>query len=150
MNSDLICLLSLVHLKRTRVAVGTRPTTVLLTAVAKSQCMHRSTEGDCKKRICIAWGLQTCMLTRELIWESVAPSHVSITPDSDWPELHTVYVFVRRCFKVLVTWTPLKCHTVWLFSPFSPVSIHCSWFSPYVIVILYRHRVNWWLWVFLK
>ena len=50
-----------------------------------------------------AVGLQTCMLPRELFWQEVAPFHVDMTQDSDWPELHTV----KRCRKYYVF---VRCH----------------------------------------
>ena len=53
------------------------------------ECVNGSTEGDCK-RICAIWGLQTCMLPRELILERVAPSHTGMTQLSDWAELYNI------------------------------------------------------------
>ena len=49
------------------------------------------------KRIYIAWGLWTCMLPRDLIWERVAPSHTGVTQLSDWPGLHAMFSSPESC-----------------------------------------------------
>ena len=54
-------------------------------------CVWMAALKACKKRICTTWGLWTCMLPRELIWERVAPSHTGVTQLSDWPELQAMW-----------------------------------------------------------
>ena len=35
--------------------------------------------------------MRTCMLSRELIWERVAPSHTGVTQNSGWPSLQLLW-----------------------------------------------------------